>query len=195
MDPTWTLTREAFDHLLTWLDPNPEGAAAKYEQIRSRLITIFASRGCVDAEDLADETINRTTKAIQKDGFVYEGNPALFFYGTAKLVFLETFRRRPVPLSAQLASVPQEEDSTRIECLEECLGQLPPRVKQVLSGYYEHQRQAKIDYHRVLAEQLGVTVNALRIQVYRMRRTLRECVLQCTEAIAQKDRACQRATE
>ena len=54
MNKDWVLSQESFDKLLAWLDPNREKAGIKYEQIRYRLIKIFAGRGSADAEDLAD---------------------------------------------------------------------------------------------------------------------------------------------
>src|SRR5689334_18556794 len=62
MNKDWVLSQEAFDALLDWLDSDREQAGIKYEDIRGRLVMMFAARGCVDAEDLADETINRVTQ-------------------------------------------------------------------------------------------------------------------------------------
>jgi hypothetical protein len=53
------LNSEKFNMLLQWLGPTPESAGEKYEQIRRGLIQIFLWHGATDAEDLADETINR----------------------------------------------------------------------------------------------------------------------------------------
>ena len=58
MNKDWILTQESFDALLNWLDPRREEAGQKYEDIRLRLIKIFTCRGCLEPEDLADETIN-----------------------------------------------------------------------------------------------------------------------------------------
>ena len=62
----WSLTKEAFDSLLSWLDPDREWAGEKYEVIRARLIKVFAYRGCHTPEELADETINRVAKKIDE---------------------------------------------------------------------------------------------------------------------------------
>jgi hypothetical protein len=34
----WVLTREAFERLLAWLDPDRERAGQKYEKIRQKLV-------------------------------------------------------------------------------------------------------------------------------------------------------------
>jgi hypothetical protein len=74
------LTKEAFDQLLRWLDSDRDKAASKYERIRLRLIRIFAARGCCDAEDLSDQTINVIVGKIDWLTENYEGEPALYFY-------------------------------------------------------------------------------------------------------------------
>jgi len=88
-------TQVAFDCLLAWLDADREQAGRKYENIRLRLIRIFTCRGRHDAEELADETINRVTlkaPVVSKD---YVGDPALYFYAVAQKVFLESLRKHP----------------------------------------------------------------------------------------------------
>ncbi len=97
MKKEWFLTQEAFDALLAWLDPDREAAALKYETVRLRLIKIFACRGCSEAEDLADETINRVTSKLPEIQASYTGEPARYFYGVANKIHLEYTRRKPVP--------------------------------------------------------------------------------------------------
>jgi len=48
------LEQQDFERLLSWLDVDRERAGFLYEQIRWRLITILAARGCTFAEELAD---------------------------------------------------------------------------------------------------------------------------------------------
>src|SRR5919198_4623480 len=86
------LTQEAFDYLLAWLDADRERAGEKYERIRRRLIMIFPCRRCPDAEELADETINRVALRAAEVSKEYEGDPALYFYGVGQKVFLESVR-------------------------------------------------------------------------------------------------------
>src|SRR6185503_4743764 len=97
MKKNWVLSQESFDALLDWLDPDRERAGQKYEDIRQRLIRIFASRSCYEAEDLADETINRVANKVQEMRSSYEGNPALFFYAVGNKVHLEYLRKKPEP--------------------------------------------------------------------------------------------------
>jgi hypothetical protein len=84
-----TPEQESFDRLLAWLDGNNELAKKKYENLRYSLIKMFTSRGCIDAEELADETINRVARQVKTVGGNYVGDPAYYFYGVAKKVYLE----------------------------------------------------------------------------------------------------------
>ena len=95
MHKNWSLSQEDFDALLAWLDSDRERAGIKYEQIRSSLIKIFTGRGCLDAEELADETINRVTRKIKDIKSEFRGDPALYFFGVAKMLLLEYKRRKP----------------------------------------------------------------------------------------------------
>ena len=60
----WTVTPEAFDKMLLWLDSDRETAGVKYEKIRQKLIKLFKWRNCQPEEEYADITINRVTRRI-----------------------------------------------------------------------------------------------------------------------------------
>jgi hypothetical protein len=79
MHKDWFLSQEAFDSLLEWLDSDREQAAMKYEDIRKRLIKIFTGRGCAEAEDLTDETINRVISKLGELGKGFEGDHVRYF--------------------------------------------------------------------------------------------------------------------
>jgi RNA polymerase sigma factor (sigma-70 family) len=180
MNKERVITQEAFDGLLAWLDPDRDRAAQKYETVRTRLIKIFSCRGCGEADDLADETINRVTTKLKDIVDTYVGDPALYFYGVANKVHLEYLRRRPV-----VESPSPRESSEDIEaeyaCLERCMDQLPPESRSLVLEYYQDEKRAKINRRRKLAEELGIAVNALRIRAHRIRQQLQQCVQVCVE--------------
>jgi DNA-directed RNA polymerase specialized sigma24 family protein len=64
-------------------------------------------------------------------------------------------------------------------CLERCMAKLPQRARRLIARYHEEKGAAKIAHHRILADELGKSVNALRIEVHRIRRTLQHCVFGC----------------
>ncbi len=96
MNKNWVLSQECFDELLDWLDADRERAGAKYEEIRRRLIKIYTNRGCAEAEDLADETINRVANKLAEIKKDFSGDRARYFYGVANKVLME-FQRRKTP--------------------------------------------------------------------------------------------------
>src|ERR1044071_2085308 len=98
MNKDWALSREAFNSLLDWLDPDREQAGIKYEDIRRRLIKIFTGRGCAEAEDLADETINRVTSKLNEIEKDFTGDRTRYFFGVANKVHMEYLRRKPPPV-------------------------------------------------------------------------------------------------
>lgn len=181
MSKGWILTQESFDALLAWLDPNREQAGKRYEEIRVRLIKIFACRGCYEPEDLADETINRVIKRLAEIESSYSGDPARYFYGVANKVHLEYLRRRPAqPLPPLPDQQERAEDTEReYECLDRCIQKLHPDNRLLVLHYYQEEKRAKIDHRRQLAEQLGIALNALRIRAHRIRAALQECVQTC----------------
>jgi DNA-directed RNA polymerase specialized sigma24 family protein len=192
MNKKWVLTQGEFDSLLSWLDPDPEQAGRKYEAIRTRLIKIFTSRGCREAEDIADETINRVTARVAEVAREYSGDPALYFYGVAQKVLLEYGRKTSgrlahVPVdsaSITLSTPPQvlvEDIEPEYQCLEHCLSRLPPENRGLVERYYQQDKQAKIDHRKMLATELGIALNALRIRAHRIRQTLQRCVVDCLE--------------
>lgn len=175
-----TLTKAAFDSLLTWLDADRDQAGKRYEYIRQRLIKIFTCRGRSDAEELADETINRVALKAQEVTKEYVGDPALYFYGVAQKIYLEALRKRPPVVVPP--PIPKSEDIEKeYECLERCMEQLLPSNRELVLEYYQNDKRAKIDHRKKLAERLGIAQNALRIRAHRIRLTLQQCVRACLE--------------
>jgi len=178
MGKRWELDQGAFDKLLAWLNPDPEQAGRKYEEIRSRLIKIFTSRGCTVPEDLADETFNRVAKKVPEIAGTYVGDRTLYFYRVAHNIHLEYVRKKADPIPPPAAEHPAELE-LQYECLEQCIQQLPPRSRELILQYYCEEKQAKIDSRKSLAQRLGIALNALRIQAHRIRTSLEECVMDC----------------
>lgn len=183
------ITQESFNMLLTWLDHNRETAAQKYEKIRQRLIRIFIGRGCFEAEELADETFNRVTGKLPALADGYAGEPALYFYGVADKIHLEWLRKQKKISQLHLpeADCEKEQSKTEMEhdCLENCLGKLPADEHQLIVGYYQEEKSAKIENRRKLAAKLGMSANALQIKASRIRARLKECLRNC---VAEKEK-------
>ena len=181
MNKNWVLSQEAFDALLDWLDPDREQAGIKYEEIRRRLIKIFTGRGCVDPEDLADETINRVTKRLNEIEKDFEGDRTRYFFGVANKVYLEYLRRKQPP-APPLLSVDGNHIEQELVCLENCIEKLSPENRDLLLQYYGAEGSARSEKRKALAQSLGIGPNALRIRAFRIRLALQECVEKCVES-------------
>jgi DNA-directed RNA polymerase specialized sigma24 family protein len=190
MKKEWVLSQDALDTLLAWLDADRDRAGQKYESIRLRLIKIFTCRGCHEAEELADETINRVIARVHEIASGYRGDPALYFYGVSQKILLEYARKTHGPLTylpvdsaaVALGTSPLTQDiEPEYQCLENCLERLPEEQRDLVVRYYQQERQAKIDHRKLLATELGIAVNALRLRAHRIRLTLQRCVLDCME--------------
>lgn len=181
------VTQENFDALLNWLDLNREAAGEKYEKIRRRLIGVFRGRGCGQAEELADETINRVTLKLPQIAENYIGEPVLYFYGVADNIHHEWLRRQnkegKVPLFSDNRTTENETEAgreTEYECLETCLETLPAAQRRLVVEYYRYKKIVKVEYRRKLAEESKISSNALQIKMHRLRALLHDCVRDCT---------------
>jgi RNA polymerase sigma factor (sigma-70 family) len=181
---------DGFDHLLAWLDADRESASQRYELIRAGLIRMFVSRGFSDAEDLADVTFDRVVGKLPqiKDGYV--GEKERYFYAVARNVVREAGRRKEVATDKlpEHAARPATM-SDRYDCLLECLGPMPARKRELILDYYLYEGRDKIEHHQRMAEELGVSIGALRKRAHHLRRDLERCVEQCAENLVRKQKA------
>ena len=175
------LTQEQFDRLLAWLEADRAKAGEKYERIRLRLIKIFACRGCAEPEKLADETIDRVIAKIDWLVENYVGDPTLYFYGVARNVLKEELRDRAKPRALPPVREIPESDSEKQEydCLDQCMEKQPEHNRYLVLAYYEAEGQAKIVNRRKLAEELKITLRALRLRIFHIRLQLRDCMEVC----------------
>jgi len=177
------LTQNNFDSLLEWLDSNRAKAGEKYENIRNGLIQVFNYKGCVSSEELADETIDRVARKANELRLSYVGNPARYFYGVGKKVYLEYAKKKPtLELPTVLRADDQWENVEReYDCLDRCLQKLNDRNRVLLLRYYAESKQAKIDSRRALLQAFNLKPSALRVRVFRLKATLERCVRKCLE--------------
>ena len=180
---TTEITEQSFENLLAWLDPDRDRAGRRYEAIRERLVRIFSARGCFAADELADETIDRVTRRAGDLANTYSGDPALFFYGVAKKVFLE-YTRRPVPeelpRNLKEKAAPPDVDEQH-SCLDKCLEKTTFEQRKLILAYYEGAGQERINGRKRLQAELGLSSEALRVKALRIRLSLQGCVLKCLQ--------------
>jgi len=190
------LTKTAFNRLLVWLDDGVDSRGETYLEIRRRLSAYFDRRNRPAPDDLADETLNRIARTLEETGVITMRPPARYCYVVARFVLLEDLRRReytPITLDEPwnidaLAGADARHQETedalalrerRLECLDECLGKLKRGQRELILEYYRDTRREKIERRRALADQLGITTNALGIRACRIRNSLEACVRTC----------------
>ena len=174
-----SLTQESLDSLLSWLDEDRERAGYAYEKIRTRLIRIFACRGCAVPEELADETINRVARKVKEVAEGYTGDPAFYFYAVARKVHLEYSKARPPALPVPVNLSDLEDFDDRLDCLNRCLDGLSSQNRDIIMAYYGTDEEAKKEARKNLALKLGIGPNALWIRAHRIRNSLRACMDEC----------------
>jgi DNA-directed RNA polymerase specialized sigma24 family protein len=176
-----TIKEEPFEYLLSWLDDsNREAAGQKYELIRAGLIRIFVSNGFSDAEDLADRVINIVMTRLPEIRPEYVGEPVRYFHGVARNVVREA-RRRPV-VATDVEPVLWTEinyQSDEQECLLKCLKFLPAEKKELILEYYLYKGHDKIEHHKRMAGELGISDVALRGRAHQLRTNLEKCIKNC----------------
>jgi len=183
------VTQEQFDLLLSWLGSDRDSAGRRYETIRSGLVRIFVSKGFSDAEDLADETINRVMVRLPSMRARYSGEPACYFHGVAKNIIRESYRRKELTAATVDGRVdPKPERSEEHDCLGHCLNRLPASKRNLILDYYLYEGHQKVAHHKRMAGQLKISEGAIRSRAFQIRLSLEHCMRHC--ALIRKGRRC-----
>lgn len=189
-------TDASWDDLYDFLDPERPGkrgpfrdrdAERRYDEVVRKLTFYFAGRGCREADDLAMETVYRVAARCAAVVISGPGDRIGYFYGVARNVLHEwlrkTAKRQPATgVDLTTLPAPEPESGRDKEALDRriqrCLAKLPPGDKRLILSWYSGEGTAKIEHHRQLADELGKSPNALRIQVHRIRKLLEECMFE-----------------
>jgi DNA-directed RNA polymerase specialized sigma24 family protein len=172
------LGQQDFDRLLSWLDQDRERAGLLYERIRWRLVTILASRGCILAEELADETIDRVARRVTDIEQIYVGDKTIYFLGVMNNVHHEYLRRPTAPRLLDTSETVETREAIHA-CLDNCLESLAPYSRQLIERYYAADKKAKIDLRKIIARELGIKPATLRLRALRIREKLQACIERC----------------
>jgi RNA polymerase sigma factor (sigma-70 family) len=195
-----SLTSISFDNLLAHLGPDRESAARAYIELRRALFMFFAARGAATPDEMTDETINRVARRLTEGKSITTESPANYFYGVARNVWRESLTKANVliPLSdenssGEIQATPydllvgareQIETEIRHDCLEQCLGRLDPKDRNLIISYYQFTGGEKIENRKKLAADFGLSNNTLRQKVARLRSRLAECMTICRRSRA-----------
>jgi DNA-directed RNA polymerase specialized sigma24 family protein len=182
--------------MLAELHPDIERAGEQYEKIRQKLVKLFEWRGCVHAEECADETFNRVAQKICEGTSIWTDDPYSYFHGVALNVLREYWRNaeqtaKTLEEVAQIQDVSVDPEDLLLreteemkkerllECLNRCMQKLPPESLHLITKYHQGEETLDKARRKELAQSLGIPLNALRIRAYRIRIVIEECVKNC----------------
>jgi DNA-directed RNA polymerase specialized sigma24 family protein len=175
------LDERAFRALLRRLSPDSDADAGdEYLRLRRRLMALFRARMIRDAEDLADETLDRVSRRLVEGEDVLD----LLRYCRAVAMHVAQEHWRTQQKYALASTVPAEDlsEAERLDgCLDRCLGRMPPDARRLLLDYHGAEGANQLSKRAELAIRLRISPNALRIRVHRLREVLRACVERCLE--------------
>jgi DNA-directed RNA polymerase specialized sigma24 family protein len=131
---------------------------------------------------LADETITRVIKRLPEISDSYVGEPGRYFHGIARNIILEASRRKEIATDVSpVAGIRITNKSDEYECLMRCLQFLTPTKRELILDYHVYEGHDKIEQHKIMAAELGITKGALRLRAHHIRSELEKCVQQCLE--------------
>ena len=181
MPSSRVITSVTFEKLLARLAPDRERAAEEYETLRRRLTKYFELKGLRSPDSAADETLDRIALKIEAGEDVRDF--IHYAYGVARWIFFERIRaeereRRTYDNLAQLRNGSESPSvAAYFETLEICLDELVEEDRELLRVYYADAARVDCAWQRIeLAKTKGLTLNSLRLRVFRLRQVLEKCL-------------------
>ncbi len=174
--PDFTL--EQFQQFLLWLHPELDQAAQKHETIRGGLYRFFARRNYYDPDYLVDVTLSRVIAKIETIELRENVTQIGYIRGFAEHVYREALRHNkeeqldPVADQNKFSQPESPDDSVQNQetsCLHECLAKLKPEDRELLQKYYAPNRDRRELSRQRMAEEMGLTIDNLRVKVMRRR--------------------------
>jgi len=193
--PKWIVNEAAFNNLLACFSPDRGEAIVQYDRAYRKVLRYFEWRSVVTADQCADETMDRVARRISEGQKIDKMMPYIFV--TAHHIHQEVLkfiREHPEiaiddVLPSYLPHGEQEivDPDERLICFDRCLEELEPDEREVVLGYYEGEGREKIDNRQELAKKRKISLNALRILVHRIKRTLEDCITECLKTTAARN--------
>lgn len=174
MEPEFGQT--AFAKLFQLLEPDAQSIEEGFRQCRFKLLKYFAWRHCEDPDNLADETMSRLLKNVGTGQEILADKPYSYVYAIARNVFREYLRAKEkgeVIIDIDEVQEIAGSDATD-DCQKQCFEQLPGEKRELLARYYLDD-----DQRNAIAEQQGLTLNALRLKVHHIKHGLKRCWEDC----------------
>jgi DNA-directed RNA polymerase specialized sigma24 family protein len=143
---------------------------AEYLRLFAKLKKYFEWRNCIAPEDLAQETMLRGIRRLAEGKVIYAEHNENFFMGIARNVLMEERKKpawEPPPDLEQADERDQAGACFGRILLRECLATLNEKDRELIIGYIH-------DGPEPTAEAHGLTPNALRVRISRIRARIEE---------------------
>lgn len=162
-----------FGEFLRRVEPRCPTSEERYKQLRLKLVKFFSWKGCEDAEGLSDETISRFVKNLGEREIATAITYSVV-YAIAVNLYREYSRTKKKENRVYIESdEPAPSRPEDIDCRAECLQRLPREHLMLLEDYYSGQSRENV------AQALGISINALRLKVHRLKAQLQSCYQDC----------------
>lgn len=161
---------------------NQDGASIAYNELRNSLVRFFQIKGDFDPDEAADLTLDRAALKIPQDTSIE--NLTGYCFGVARFIFLERVRHAK-KLNAAADEFYRMKNSSGIVretddeffAFRECFEKLTSAEKLFLRDYFADLPFSELDKRRrQTCLESGITLNNLRLKVFRLRRRLEDCV-------------------
>jgi len=173
------VTAEKFESLLNRLSEDREQAGQEYIRLRNKLANLLRFKGHSSPEDGADEVLDRVAEKLA------EGEPirdlTAYSRGFANFVALEDSRkqvrtRKSLDYYSFFHTLSETFDDRLFRLMRRCLDDLTAEQRALLEDYYDDTRRQDMSlYRQTLAERMEMTLNALRLYIFRLRAKLENC--------------------
>ncbi len=172
---------ESFKILFAALASEADESTVKYTELRNSLVRYFQIKGDADADEAADETLDRVALKLSQNAPV--DNVTNYSFGAARLIFLERLRKAEKTFKAEREfykhrtsdenAAPQDD----FRFFRECFDRLNEPERRILIDYFADLPFFKLtDYREKLSREYDVSLINLRVKIYRLRVRLEDCL-------------------
>ena len=187
------ISATSFELLLERLDADDrESAGAKYIELRENLTKFFTWRGFSEADEHADESLNRAARRLGEGEAVEDLRKYIF--GIARLLCFDinraeqrkrlAFAELPRQISADENEIRRREMQHR--CLDKCLREAGDDERFFMLNYYQGTTGGKIENRKQMLAESNLSPSGFRMKALRLREKIEKCVKNCCEKQAEK---------
>ncbi|HQU82945.1 MAG TPA: hypothetical protein PKY59_07475 [Pyrinomonadaceae bacterium] len=170
-------TSEIFSRLLQSFSENEADAVHLYKDLYASLVRFFRLKGDSFPYQAADITIDRISSRISNNGNIEDLRK--FSFGVARLVFFERLRLNEKEKLAVTTFYSQNdfhrnlEENDPLEVFRDSFNSLNDEEKHLLKNYFADMPYSELILHREqMSKDLGISLNRLRQNIFRLREKL-----------------------